>query len=169
MKIYKKSECRYENGYIVNGDDVVVPQGIMLLIDKLEDDVQRARFLRENEAEPVREVPEFKRKSEHGVMMPETTPATPVLDLKIKTAERLLDELDCIELAERVNGYVHKMRPLFEFVQSESFVGEEHPLGNMRFDLPTVGNPLELTTDKLTGLIYDMFDIDPKRIPDEQE
>ncbi len=159
MKMFNKAECEYKGGYIVsNGEVVAIDNEIVDLLNKLEDDLQRAKFEDEN-CGPLpcyQEPDEFVRVSEHGKMFPIVQAITPELDEMAEHAIKLMDEVDKMADAERINEYFAGIKPLILFVNEEFIVSGEQ--GNQhRFDLPTVGNPLELDKDKLNELVIDMF------------
>lgn len=156
MKIYKKEELEYKDGYIVKGDEVLeLPADLCATLDALELDCQRAAWKREHKLPPVPKVPEFERKSEFGPAHVLVEPLTPNLDEFVTQAEKIMAELDDVEAGEKVNAYLKKIEPVFRFVNGDSVVASG--ACPWRFDLPTVGNPLELTEDKVIGLVFGIF------------
>ena len=159
MKIYKKSECKYEDGYITcKGRIVQVDNEIVDLINKLEDDVQLAKHNRlcESLTSAVPPLPKFGRKTEFGQIYPMVVADTPELDDAVGKAERIMDEIDEMARADKANEYFAGIKPLFLFVNTKTIVSCDQDVQH-RFDLPTVGNPLELDKDKLSDLVTGMF------------
>lgn len=158
MKIYNKKDCTFVNGYIVCDNEVVnVPSIVIAQANKLEEDVQRARYNKANKVEPINVEP-FVRKS----AMPTATIEvdTPVLDQKIEAAKQLIEEFDAVATCEGANDYLKDLAELIDFAASEIIVeGTPSMFGGIRrFDLPVVGNPLELTVDKIIEFALEVFD-----------
>lgn len=159
MKMFNKSDCEYKGGYIVSdGEVVAIDNEIVDLFNKLEEDIQHAEFERTNcGAAPCWIEPgEFHRSSEHGKIMPFVTAKTPELDKLAEQAIKIMDEIDDFANAEKVNDYFNSIKPLIVFV-NEKFIVSGEQASQHRFDLPTIGNPLELDGDKLSQLVIDMF------------
>lgn len=159
MKMIDKKDCEYKGGYIVNDGKVVcVDNKIVSLFNKFEEDVQRAQF--EATKEPVCATPndeEFMRKTEHGNIYPCVKASTPELDKKAEQTMKLLEELDQMVAADQINDYLYEIQPLIEWVHDDFIVSGEQATQH-RFDLPTIGNPLELDKDTLCQWVIDMFE-----------
>ena len=160
MKMFEKKQCEYKGGYIVCNDEVVaIDNGIVDALNRLEEDIQRAKF----EAESCGPLPcykdpgEFERVSERGAIMPVVSAHTPVLDETVEKTMKLLDEIEDAEHAVRINEYFAGIVPVIEFVNDPFIVSGEQATQH-RFDLPTIGNPLELDRDKLSDLVLGMFE-----------
>lgn len=147
MKMYKKEDCQYKGGYIVCGDDVVgVPNQLVALVNRVEHDVQFAKFTAERKAKPVEEAV-FAIKSEHA--KPITVQAdTPKLDEFVAKSIEIMDDIDLIGKVDELQKYIDEIEPVFAFAE-EDFVISHDQQSQLRFDLPTLGNPLELTAEKL--------------------
>lgn len=159
MKMFNKSDCEYKGGYIVcNGEVVAVDNEIVDLFNKLEEDVQRARFEAEN-CGPLpcyKEPGQFARKTEHGSVFPHVTVSTPTFDKMADRAIKMMDEIDEMAKADRVNDYFEGIVPLLMFVNDEFIVSGEQGVQH-RFDLPTLGDPLKIDKDTLSEFVIDMF------------
>ena len=85
---------------------------------------------------------------------------TPILDQKVEAAKQLIEELDAVATCEGVNDYLKDLAELIDFAASETIVeGAPSMLGGVRrFDLPVIGNPLELTVDKIVEFALEVFD-----------
>lgn len=160
MKMFNKSECEYKGGYIVsNGEVVAIDNEIVDLLNKLEEDVQRVEFERTSCGSlPCYQDPgEFTRISEHGKIMPFVGANTPELDKLAEQGMKIMDEIDKVADAAKANEYFNGIKLLIMFVNEEFIVSGEHGTQH-RFDLPTIGNPLELDKDKLSELVIGMFE-----------
>ena len=157
MKMFDKGNCKYKEGYIVCGEEVVaVSNEVVDLLNKLDTDIQRAEFDRKNAA-PEPDVPKkFARKTEYGKVYPHIVADTPVLDKQVQKTLDMMDELDAAAAAEKCNDYFEGLQPVILFVASNGIVSCEHAEQH-RFDLPVVGNPLELDKERLADLVIGMF------------
>lgn len=158
MKMINKADCEYKGGYIVcNGEIVCIDNEIVDLFNKLEEDVQRATF--EANKQPVVAVfnEEFARKTEHGKIMPFVKASTPELDNVVDKTMKIMDELDACASAELANEYFAGIKPLIMFVNDEFIVSGEQATQH-RFDLPTIGNPLNISKDDLADWVIGLFE-----------
>jgi len=156
MKTYKKSKLVYKNGYIMTakGKIVSVDNRIVMLANQLELDHQKAEY--ESNIECACEAcacEEFEPKSEFK--RPVIEAKTPVLDKKVEESIALMDDLDRVQAANKVNSYLDKIDDLIQFAR-EDFVVDTKQDKQYRFDLPTLGNPLEWTGDKVVEFAVDL-------------
>ena len=159
MKIYNKNDLTYKNGYIICDDKVVsIDNEIVDLLNKLDTDIQRAEWRQaksDNAHEAWKEaMSQFEPKSEFT--LPEIGAETPVLDAKIEEAKMLMDDIDAKAYAAQANDYLAGIKPVVLFVQDDSVVEFEQPTQH-RFDLPVVGNPLELDGESLALLVCRVY------------
>lgn len=159
MKMFNKADCEYKGGYIVCGDKVVaVDNEVVDLFNKLEEDIQRANHNRGIfGGMPAVEPAPFHRQTERGNVYPHIEAETPELDKAADVAIKIMDELDAVADAEKCNEYFTGIHPLILFVNDDFIVAGEQATQH-RFDLPTIGNPLELDKDKLSDLVMGMFE-----------
>lgn len=160
MKMYDKINLDYKNGFVVQGDEIVPVSGaIVYLFNKVEEDIQKAKFKRENKVlEPV-DLKIFERKSEHKVSVPVVDPDTPAHDKWVEESIAIMNDIDVMNKTKEINEYIESIEPLFEFVDNDYIVAGDFSNVPGRFDLPTIGNPITLTREKLTELVFDIFDI----------
>lgn len=163
MKMFNKTDCEYKNGYIVCGDEIMaIDNEVVDLFNKLENDIQKAAFEKRN-CGPLpcyREPGQFVRETEHGYTLPEISVETPRIDKKIEEAQAIMEEIDAMNTADEINEYISGIKPVMLFVQDEFIVPCESESAH-RFDLPTIGNPLELTKSELVEFVTGMFiDVD---------
>lgn len=158
MKMIDKKDCEYKGGYIVNDGKVVcVDNEVVDLLNKLEEDVQRKQF--EDTSKPLcfdMPVGEFVRKTERGKVMPHVEAKTPELDKMVENTLKIMDEVDDIHNAELINEYFSTIVPVVMFADDDFIVSCEHGTQH-RFDLPTIGNPLELTKDDLAEFVMSLY------------
>lgn len=158
MKMFNKAECEYKSGYIVcNGEVVCIDNEIVDLFNKLDVDVQRARYEAQSCAGVAAPADEFRPCSEHGAVYPVIEVETPELDKMTDRTMKMMDEIDTMANATKANEYIAGILPLCRFVGDDFIVSAEHSTQH-RFDLPAVGNPLELDKEKLSDLIIEMFE-----------
>ena len=70
-------------------------------------------------------------------------------------------ETDELEKVGNINALILELQPLFDWVESE-YMTDGHP-AHSRIDTPEIGNPLELTSEKLVEyckLIAEMAEIE---------
>lgn len=158
MKMYEKKELEYKGGYLVAGDKVVgLDNNLVRMLNELEEDYQFAKFTHTKEMLTLPSpTMEFHRKSEHGKIMPTIEVETPELDAAVEKSVKMMDELDAVSSATIANEYLEKIMPLIMFVDDPFVVSVDQP-SQERLDLLCVGNPLELTKDKLVDMVTEMF------------
>lgn len=158
MKMYKKAECEYRNGYIVKGDEIIcIDNEIVDLLNQLEYDYQKAMFEKANTIPPMPEAPEFGFVTERGKVFPHVHASTPKLDEVVETTMKIMDELDASNMADACNEYFEGIEPVLLFVNDGYVVDCEQAVQH-RFDLKNIGNPLELDKDKLADFVIKMFE-----------
>lgn len=150
MKMYKKTECEYKNGYIVHGDEVVaVDNEVVRMLNQLDTDVQRARFGLDR-VKP-QEIEEFVPESEHQVTAV-VKAETPKLDEFAETALAIMEEVDAANKAEAVTDYLAHIQKALVFARDEEIV-ECSQFTQLRFDLPVIGNPLDLDVHMISKFV----------------
>ena len=153
MKMYNKSDLAYKNGLLVNkeGDVVAIDNAVVDLANELETRIQKARYLN---AQPVAVVAPslngFKRQSENSLNL--FVCETPALDKTIDEAMELMSDIDSMETTEMLNNQLQGYADLVYFVRDDSVVDCQQGTPH-RFDVPTLGNPLEWTKDSLLEFI----------------
>lgn len=155
-KMYKKDKLQYKNGFIVKGDKVVgVDNAIVAALNRFERAYQKFLWNKNIEKpKPVEDKP-FEFETEHGNIYPKVTPDTPLLDIKALEAITIMDELDEIKAADKINEIFNANFDLFAWLDSEYIVSCKNQQ-QLRFDLLFLGNPLELNKDKLCKFIIEM-------------
>lgn len=157
MKMYKKSKLSYENGYIVKNDKIVgIDNEVVDLLNRIEHDYQVARWRKNHPAIPATEVPPFEFETDRGEVFVSFESDTPALDEALALSMAIMDDLDAVSTAEQLNHYFEGIQPVINFVNDERVVSFNQNTQH-RFDLKYLGNPLELTKEKLVELISEMF------------
>lgn len=158
MKMYNKEELEYKGGYLVAGDKVVgLDNNLVRMLNELEEDYQFAKFTRTKEMLTLpNPTMEFRRKSERGKIMPTIEVKTPELDAVVEKSVKMMDELDAVSSATIANEYIEKIMPLIMFAADPFVVSVDQP-SQERLDLLCVGNPLELTKEKIVDMVTEMF------------
>ena len=142
MKIYKKEELTYKNGYLIDGEGNVVPvdNEVVDLFNKVETDYQQALYAKTHKFQ-LPEFEPFKRESEFDNIRPVFEVDTPKLEEEFANALEMMDELDELEKADKINRYIDGIMPVISFIVDDSVVACEASTPH-RFDLPTIGSPL---------------------------
>lgn len=156
--IIHKKDCRFENGYILDCDEIIGINGdVHRLLERLELMAQQYEYLMAQPAPchvPVPTLENFKRKSAlHADLPYEEMPATPAIDAQVAQSMAFVEEQDALEDARDLNKMIDKFATLFDWVAADEF-----PEGNctLPLDLPTLGNPLELTAEQVKALLKQM-------------
>lgn len=143
MKTFKKAELTFKNGYIFAGDEIVsIDNRIVKMANNLESLAQRAEF----EAKQPKPTPvsneEFERVSEFDHKI-NCVASTPELDKLTEQSLKIMDEIDSVEMSNKVNEFLELFNDLVLFVNEDFIIEATNQNHQERFDLPTLGNPLE--------------------------
>lgn len=160
MKIFHKTDLEYKNGFLIKDDEVVgIDNEIVDLLNKLDTDIQRAEFISERQTgiDAVNEMLDVKFKPKSEFELPVVGTHTPYLDAKVEEAKAIMDELDGKDAADKANEYLKNIKPVVLFVKDDSIIEFEQPRQH-RFDLPRIGNPLELDEETLALLVCKVFE-----------
>lgn len=160
-KLVSKKDLKYVNGYITDNEGTVVniDYRIAHFLNKLEVCIQKAKYIK---AQPECQFPPsldgFELESEHKVYKIEE-PKTPKLDARANLAKGILDEMVAVNNAKECNEFIKANAVVFEWLDSDLIVVDSSEAG-VRFDLPTLGNPLELTAEGVMDIINEYDDVD---------
>ena len=160
MKAYKKKKLAYENGYLMkDGKVVVVDPQVVRMLNKLDVDVQKARHetVRKFKCSAVSEImsEDFERETERYTMEFEVD--TPSLDEMTKNTMKLMEEIDACNNASKGNDYLKMIDPVVQFVANKKVLDWNGLAAPEQFDLPIIGNPLELDADTLMSFVNSVF------------
>lgn len=158
MKMYKKKELSYKNGYIVKDGKVIgIDNEVVDLINQLEEDYQRALWNKAHPAKPAVETPEFEFVTEHGDIYPNIVPETPYLDKAVKESMEIMKDIDAISTAQNVQYYLEGIQPVINFVNDKRVVSFNQE-NQHRFDCKLLGNPLKLDKNTIAEFVMQMFE-----------
>lgn len=168
-KLISKKLLKYVDGYIknLNNNEIVnIEPGICEFLNDLDIYIQKSEYLK---SQPKGQIPPsmrgFKVKSERKVYQIEE-PETPNLDARAALAKHILDETINVSKVKNYNEFIELNSPVFEWLDAECILVVESGNEVDRFDLPTLGNPLELTSEKVIEFISKYDDIDESLLED---
>lgn len=155
-KMYVKSDLKFVDGYLIDGDDNVValPEKVSKQINDLETRIQKLIYLDDQpEAQPERSLDGFKRKTTRKV--PVVKVDTPTIDEKVAEGKKILNEIRDLDKAGKINEVLADFADAFEWFRSERFVeGSEV----VRIDTPEIGDILKADPDELIDDIISYLD-----------
>lgn len=150
MKFVKKSDLKFDSGYIVyKGEIVAVDPAIVKQCNAFDLMVQKAEWIEANKIEAKAAEP-FERKSMYE--KPMTFEAeTPLADKKAEETVAWLKEKENVETAARGNTVVEVFEEFVRFVVDDKvLLADAEPV---RFDCPVLGDPLAVTEEQVRELI----------------
>lgn len=157
-KIVKKEDLAFSpEGYIVDRSNEIIPIPMKIVdkINNLETAYQRAIYLEEQpEGRQFPTLRGFKRQSMlKKYILP--TPSTPILDAREKEGLALAAEIEAINKHQDIENFIERNQDLLSWIDSDSvIVSESNSI--CAFDTPVIGNPLELTIDRVLSIISDI-------------
>lgn len=155
-KMYVKSDLKFVDGYLIDGDDNVValPEKVSKQINDLETRIQKLIYLDDQpEAQPERSLDGFKRKTTRKI--PVIKVDTPTIDEKVAEGKKILDEIRDLDKAGKINEVLADFADAFEWFRSKRFVeGSEV----VRIDTPEIGDILKVDPDELIDDIISYLD-----------
>lgn len=149
-KIIKKKDCKFENGYVVYKDKVVLADGLEML-NRLEYEIQLANhYLKQPKPAPVPNADDFEFESTFDNK--EFEFRNPELEMmhKAEAFEAMLKatELDMKMIGDIANSKLKEYESLVDFVNNKKFLAFESGY-TKKIDTKLIGNPLKLTMPKL--------------------
>lgn len=168
MKLLKKKDLTYKNGYLIDKDNTAYQfcGQIAYDLNYLEDLVQKTQYnitkynlLKEKHNVKV---PDYEFKSEHSknnVILLDM-PKTPEHDKDEKRDELLKQEDEEVKNVEQFNELSEKIKSIYDLTESDEI--EVHEVGGLspKLDLYTIGNPLKLTSKDIQKYIQMIVDND---------
>lgn len=152
-KMIKKSKCQFEAGHITKKNELVgIPAVVHMQLDKLEIMLQQAEYL-ENQpvGTPAPSLDGFVRKTTLTSDRPYVEmPSTPVTDKRVAEAMQFMAEADAVNDTATINRTIDEFGALIDWCAADKFVEGQD---TSAIDLYILGNPLELTPDKIAGYI----------------
>jgi len=158
MKMYKKSDLTLVNGMLVcesTGDIVIPDPRIVEQANELETLAQKTSYLTaQPAATPMPSLDGFERLSIKDKLVDgaQFEATTLLLDIEAAKTMKMMDELDDMHTVEAANMMLAKFTDLLSFVNSD-FVVDTGSTIIIPFDMPTLGNVLELRQKDITKVI----------------
>ena len=147
--IINKKQLRFTNGYLELEGTLVAPSFLKDYME-LEDFLQQARY--KNELD--KEVLVFHRESmAEGPLIKIEDPATPTMDKEAKKVDKISKEAIALVAAGEARNVLNQFNSVCEFVMQDSVVLYDENYRASLIDTPMLGNPLELTEEKLVDLV----------------
>lgn len=155
MKFMNKERLTYKNGYLINekGKIVMPEYDVVYQFNSLEVEFQRALYLKaQPKAVAAPSMEGWEKVSEHDVDVEDMFFAkTLTLDKKIEESLALMDDIDAANKVDKLRAISAGYSKVIEFVNSKEIIVRDD--GEYRFDLATLGNPLEFTIEKFRGVV----------------
>lgn len=155
MKFMKKEKLTYKNGYLINekGKIVMPDCDVVYQFNNLENEFQRALYLKaQPKAVAAPSMEGWEKISEHDVDMEDMFFAeTPTLDKKIEESIALMDDIDAANKVDKLRAISVRYPKVIEFINSKEIIVRDD--NEYRFDLATLGNPLEFTVEKFRRVV----------------
>ena len=155
MKFMKKEKLTYKNGYLINekGKIVMPDYDVVYQFNNLEEEFQRAMYLKaQPKAVAAPSMEGWEKVSEHDVDVEDMFFAkTPTLDKKIEESIALMDDIDAANKVDKLRAISAEYPKVIEFINSKEIIVYED--NEYRFDMATLGNPLEFTVEKFRKVV----------------
>ena len=155
MKFMKKEKLTYKNGYLINekGKIVMPDYDVVYQFNSLEVEFQRAMYLKaQPKAVAAPSMEGWEKVSEHDVDVEDMFFAkTPTLDKKIEESIALMDDIDAANKVDKLRAISAGYPKVIEFINSKEIIVPDD--NEYRFDLATLGNPLEFTAEKFRRVV----------------
>lgn len=155
MEFMKKEKLTYKNGCLINekGKIVMPDYDVVYQFNNLEEEFQKAVYLKaQPKAVAAPSMEGWKKVSEHDVDMEDMFFAkTPTLDKKIEESIALMNDIDTANKVDKLCAILAGYPKVIEFINSKEIIVCED--NEYRFDLATLGNPLEFTVEKLRRVV----------------
>lgn len=150
MKFVKKSDLKFDSGYLVHkGKIVAVDPAIVKQCNAFDLMVQKAEWTEANRIEAKAAEP-FERKSMYEKPM-HFKAETPIADKKVEDTMAWLKEKEDVEAACHGNKVVDIFEEFVRFVVNDKVMLTGGDVE--RFDCPVLGDPLAVTEEQVAELI----------------
>lgn len=150
-KMYKKSELKFDSGYVLTMDDEVValPPKVAEQLNEMETEIQKIAYLNaQPKAQPMPSLDGFERESivKHAHVEVETKH----LDREERRCRGVLEDLRNLAAAGEANEKLAKYDEAIRFLSEDKFVeGTEVVM----VDAPTIGHILTADAGKVIDLL----------------
>lgn len=155
MKVYKKKDCTYEDGYILDkkGNTLAVDHVIVGKLNNLELLLQEKAYLNmQPEGRPAPSLEGFvfdDGLDDDGI---EFVVDTPLLDEKVKAGVALAKEIDKATDFKEMQEIADQLEDVCSWCSKKKFFADKHG-EPVRFRLSVLGNPLELKREDIAKAI----------------
>lgn len=160
MKRILKSNLQYDDGYILDGDEIIaLPAGIRCQLMALEGFVEHAAHEKKVNDKPAAEdVKPFEPSSID--VKARIKVDTPLLDKKEAEGKALIQEVKLQSLEKKINRELADMQPLINWAASDYVIINDGSLlfGDVRMCLPMIGDPLKLTVEDIVSWVVASLD-----------
>lgn len=139
-KMYKKSELKFDSGYVLTMDDEVValPPKVAEQLNEMETEIQKIAYLKaQPKAQPMPSLDGFERESIVGHAY--ISADTPTIDAEIKRSTDIIKELRAVDEARSINEMLDKFDDAIRFLKEDKFVEGDKIV---MVDAPTIDNIL---------------------------
>ena len=156
IKLVKKSKLEFVDGYFYLKDKLVaIDPKVVCELNELEQSYQEALYLKNNK--PIEEPEPYEFKTAIKVKSLEVEADTPLLEEKINTAIKLCEELDSHASAEAANRVFNQLKDLINWADANKVLVNTKPgRAPLPVDTLFVGDPTELTPEKISKLVMDI-------------
>lgn len=159
MKLYKKSDLKFAHGYLVDedGNSVALPNKVVKQLDALDIVLQEYLYLdNQPRFQPAPTLRGYERKLNQDAdrkWKHMDMPATPTIDKKAAETMAFLEEVSAKEDVEAVNFALDKYKELLDFCSEDEFFSPSEFFMHPPINCVSLGNPLELTAQKVIDII----------------
>ena len=156
MRFYKKEELTYRGGYLVNKDGNIMDLdcAVVTALNEIEMLNQRAQYHKaQNKIAGFEELEPFTFADEHSAPSISFDIDTPFVDRKVKESMIILKEVKALGAVKKMEEIAEGLMPALTWIHKNEFVSSEAEY-QPRLNMKTVGNPLELTVDKVLTIIF---------------
>lgn len=150
-KMYKKSDLKFENGYVLTMDDEVValPPHVAEQLNEMETEIQKVAYLNaQPEARPMPSLDGFERKS--IVKHAHVTVETKHLDREVRRCNGVLNDLRNMAEAQEANEKLAKYDEAIRFLHDDKFIEGTEVI---MVDAPTIGHILTADAVKVIDML----------------
>lgn len=150
-KMYKKSELKFDSGYVLTMDDEVValPPKVAEQLNEMETVIQKVAYLKaQPEAQPAPSLDGFERES--IVKQARIEVETKYLDRETRRCEKVLGDIRKLAVAEEANKKLAKYDEAIRFLNEDKFVEGTEVI---MVDTPTIGHILTADAGKVIDML----------------
>ena len=155
-KFINKSDCVWDNGYVVNGDEIVnIPFAVAMQARALDIMLQQYRHLKKQPTYvPAPSLDDFKAQHIYDGNRPYLEmPDTPVTDKRVAESMAFLDECHREATVKEVNAAIDKFGLLVDWLDSDKILVDDTATCSNRFDTPALGDMLELSSEDVVSIL----------------